>query len=126
MAVKFIVTHGYVQYGNHRKLPRRGECELCNAVRPLIFEHCHLHGWIRGMACQPCNGLLRAAEAGTCIVPRQAGHLANCPECPRAGTWLARVPKSECVTGCLDGLLWVGYLGRFMPCPACPAGGDRR
>ena len=138
MAVKFVVTHGYVRYGRHHGLPRDGECELCNVAEILIFEHCHMHGWIRGMACQRCNSHLRAAEAGTRITLRQANHLANCLDCPRAAAWMAGarpvpipppIPPVEdagtrCPAGCSGGLLYLRSLCRLVPCPACKNRGD--
>lgn len=128
MAVKFIVTHGYIRYGGHRGLPRIGNCELCSAEQLLlVFDHCHAHGWIRGRTCQPCNMLLPAAETGIVVTDVQAGHLANCPECPAAAIWLAgKVPRrqvpSRCPADCSNGLLYLRSLGRLAACPVCSGG----
>lgn len=139
LAVKFIVTHGYIKYGSHRKwnpargawetvMSRDGVCELCNVEQPLIFDHCHAHGWIRGRTCQPCNLMLPAAECGDVVTALQAGHLANCPECPGIADWLAgwRMPcrqvPERCPAGCSNGLLFLRSLARLVKCPACTSG----
>lgn len=54
----------------------------------LIYEHCHLHRWVRGIACQSCNNALipvehgwaAAAGPGRAITVLRA-YLANCPDC---------------------------------------------
>ena len=127
MAVKFIVTYGYIRYGSNSRpgLPRTGSCELCNTAQPLVFDHCHAHGWIRGRTCQPCNLMLPFAEAGDVVTALQAGHLANCPDCPGVADWLAgwRMPRpSRCPAGCTNGLLFLRSLAKLAKCPACTSG----
>jgi Recombination endonuclease VII len=35
---------------------RRGTCQLCcHRELPLIHDHCHAHGWLRGHICLSCN-----------------------------------------------------------------------
>lgn len=34
---------------------RTGECEICNEVVPLVVDHCHISGNLRGRLCSPCN-----------------------------------------------------------------------
>ena len=127
MTVKFIVTYGYVQYADVGGYPRGDTCEMCGTAGPgrrrgghdYVFDHCHAHGWVRGIACQMCNLLLPAAEAGMVITPRQANHLANCPDCPRADVWMAVHGHPRCPAGCSDGLLFLRSLRRLVPCPAC-------
>ena len=56
----FIARHGLVQYGRTRRgrYARRGPCELGlhqSPAFPLVFDHCALHGWVRGVICQGCN-----------------------------------------------------------------------
>jgi hypothetical protein len=74
----FIETHGLVKYGR-RNLPKTGICELCNAVAPpaTVFDHCHLHGWIRGEICIRHNLLL-----ASCPEPWMAEYPRHCPGCP--------------------------------------------
>jgi hypothetical protein len=57
------------------------------AARTLMFDHCHVHGWVRGLVCHDCNVLLGAADAGrlTADDPPWASVLMayrrNCPDC---------------------------------------------
>ena len=34
---------------------RTGECDICGEVVPLVVDHCHTSGNIRGRLCGPCN-----------------------------------------------------------------------
>jgi len=34
---------------------RTGECDICGDVVPLVVDHCHTTGSIRGRICSPCN-----------------------------------------------------------------------
>jgi hypothetical protein len=130
MAVKFIVTYGYIQYADVRTYPRGDTCEICGATgckggrarQDYVFDHCHAHGWVRGITCQPCNVMLPSAETGEVITPRQANHLANCPDCPHAAAWMAVRVRPRCPAGCSNGLLYLRSLGRLVACPACSGG----
>jgi Recombination endonuclease VII len=67
----FIERHGLVQYSKTRyrgtarwrdrpRYERTGPCELCDAGERycgpfLVFDHCCLHGWVRGVICQSWN-----------------------------------------------------------------------
>lgn len=56
-------------------------------ARPLMFDHCHVHGWVRGLACHDCNVLLGAADAGRLAAgdstwaPAVLAFRLNCPDC---------------------------------------------
>lgn len=51
----------------------------------LVVDHCHLHGFARGLLCKPCNARLAILDAGTTEpTPREAFYLGNCPECRKA------------------------------------------
>jgi hypothetical protein len=53
----------------------------------LVFDHCHAHGWVRGLVCVPCNNRLMHVETGLgpdlpeWQLPALAAHLMKCPEC---------------------------------------------
>jgi hypothetical protein len=53
----------------------------------LVFDHCHAHGWVRGLVCVPCNNRLMHIETGLRPDPPEwqhpalAAHLVKCPEC---------------------------------------------
>lgn len=48
-----------VRYGEHVKAEPGTLCELCNApsLKPRT-DHCHAHGWVRGVLCPRCNTLM--------------------------------------------------------------------
>lgn len=69
-------------------------CEMtgCTASGPypqLVFDHCHRHGWVRGMLCNSCNvkvGRIESVMLIEGIVMNVSGtsyasFLANCPDC---------------------------------------------
>lgn len=58
----FIDDNGIVQYdrdGKRRRSwikPSQRVCEMCGAADgKIVADHCHLHGWVRGWLCEPCN-----------------------------------------------------------------------
>lgn len=60
-------------------------CVLCGSRRTdLVVDHCHEHGYARGLLCGSCNGRLAALDAGAAPTPREAFYLGNCPECRKA------------------------------------------
>ena len=93
----FIERHGLVRYarGLGARYPREGPCEIgiCRAydievkASRLVFDHCHAHGWVRGLVCVPCNNRLMHIETGLRPEPPEwqhpalAAHLMKCPEC---------------------------------------------
>ena len=54
----------------------------------LVFDHCHAHGWVRGLICMACNNALIGLDHGRGSVHRGAelaallAYLGNCPDCP--------------------------------------------
>jgi hypothetical protein len=54
----------------------------------LVFDHCHRHGWVRGLIRMACNNALITLENQGWSVHRGAvlealgTYLGNCPECP--------------------------------------------
>lgn len=92
----FVARHGLVKYRPTlgRQYPRHGVCEICG--RPpvgkphLLFEHCHAHGWVRGLVCNWCNDNLGFLENGQTsraayradLLPKLTEYRRNCPDCP--------------------------------------------
>jgi hypothetical protein len=58
-------------------------CVLCGSRRTdLVVDHCHPHGYSRGLLCGSCNSRLAALDAGTATpTPKETFYLGNCPEC---------------------------------------------
>lgn len=107
----FVAVFGHVEYDvmmsgaltRWREAYRRQvACEIpgCDTgSTKLQFDHCHLHGWIRGVLCGSHNTRLGHAESvmdlegitidlsQTCYGP----HLANCPGC--SGTRVIILPR---------------------------------
>jgi hypothetical protein len=59
---------------------------LPDLPRPLVFDHCHLHGWVRGLVCPECNNRIASLETrhegGSDITAAVLfGYLENCPGC---------------------------------------------
>ena len=89
----FVVRHGLVQYrpSQLRKYSRDGLCEVCDRAprgKPiLLFDHCHAHGWIRGLVCNWCNDEIgfyengREPSLGYRYLDRILKFLRNCPGC---------------------------------------------
>lgn len=92
----FVARHGLVQYKPYRlrKYSRQGLCEICGSAplgKPmLLFDHCHEHGWIRGLICNCCNDQVAFIENGWKrrirleVTSRYPEYRRNCPDC-RAG-----------------------------------------
>lgn len=106
----FIGRFGVVRWDRHmgRRYPRDGVCEICwrttaevaadfagryppgddrNAhLRALMFDHCHAHGWVRGLLCLGCNNdmvLYDKSVGRPRFASRCAAHARRCPDCAR-------------------------------------------
>jgi hypothetical protein len=74
----------------------------------FVFDHCHAHGWIRGIVCASCNGKMRnvdlrmdytekyiRVQPDSSLIeielptPSYAGHWEKCPDCRMNGPWTA-------------------------------------
>lgn len=74
----------------------------------FVFDHCHEHGWIRGVICASCNGKMRNvdlrmeySEVQTIgfdddypielelPTPAYNRHWEKCPDCRKTGPWTA-------------------------------------
>jgi hypothetical protein len=89
----FVLRHGRVKWTPTlgREYVRAGLCEICGrapAGKPiLLFDHCHAHGWVRGLLCNFCNDQLGFYESGqihrcrASLVERFPAYLQNCAGC---------------------------------------------
>jgi len=114
----FIERHGLVRWtkGIGARYPRDGSCEVCGVTAAdlqarysaagytetarrhftrLVFDHCHEHGWVRGLLCLPCNNDLAILERGqrggelpsigTRPLLLLIAHYRKCPDCQVPG-----------------------------------------
>jgi hypothetical protein len=61
----------------------------------LVFDHCHQHGWVRGLICMGCNNDLAlfepeprsewAAQASGALLALVTAYRAHCPDCHALG-----------------------------------------
>jgi phage FluMu protein Com len=108
----FVDEYGLVQYRPAMHYPHTGSCEIsgCSVLRvsfagekgrsagswsvsdrensPLYLDHCHAHGWIRGLVCASCNSVIRHLDKQGYLLRyrvtlREAyrAYLNQCPDC---------------------------------------------
>lgn len=81
-----------VRYGEHARIAPGTACLMCRTQpeRP-VMDHCHEHGWTRGVLCMRCNALMASVDRRvmpsanrlTGTVPTEAiAHAHRCPDCP--------------------------------------------
>lgn len=81
-----------VRYGEHVNANPGTPCLLCSDPSPLPrTDHCHAHGWVRGVLCPRCNTLMafidrRATLRESTVTPpltlaALVAHAARCPDC---------------------------------------------
>ena len=76
-----------VRYGEHAPAPAGAPCEACGVTPPAaVTDHCHKHGWVRGILYVQCNANMALIDRGLLPRVQQAAALATfarrCPECP--------------------------------------------
>lgn len=62
-------------------------CQICGTVtvQPII-DHCHVHGWTRGVLCVLCNSVMARVDADLSTAhARELFYRDNCPDCRRDG-----------------------------------------
>lgn len=58
----------------------------------LVFDHCHVHGWVRGIVCMACNNALgnqelrdvylaKQRDGGSAEAAAMLVYLVKCPDC---------------------------------------------
>ena len=81
-----------VRYGEHVIAEPGTPCLLCDDPSPLPrTDHCHAHGWVRGVLCPRCNTLMafidrrmtlrKSAVAPPLTLAALVAHAARCPDC---------------------------------------------
>lgn len=102
----FVYLYGHVEYRHvmadkqaRADILSRSACEVHaqHSRTDLVFDHCHDHGWVRGVVCHSCNvklGQVDAARklAGIAVVPGNTGFgriIASCPGgIENIGAWM--------------------------------------
>jgi hypothetical protein len=74
-------------------------CVLCGRVTDYpVIDHCHAHGYTRGVVCTPCNARLGHVDAAPDTATKEeAFHRDNCPNCRRisGGLVVTPAPKTQ-------------------------------
>lgn len=115
----YIRDFGQVQYSEGMFFPPDSSCEVCDTAdcRRMV-DHCHKHGWVRGVVCNRCNQVLRGVDRGLRAASRYTGHWHNCLDCCKIG-W----PPAPPCWNCRDGLVWLAAVARMGKCPVCRGAG---
>jgi hypothetical protein len=80
------MSEALVQYVQVRILPG-ATCVACGAAGPLERDHCHEHGWVRGIVCRPCNRHLHLIDRRLLqpvkedLLAAQLSVRNRCPDC---------------------------------------------
>ena len=51
------------------------ECVICGADGPLVVDHCHITGVIRGLLCSRCNSVIGMVEENVAILRKMIDYL---------------------------------------------------
>lgn len=70
-----------VERYNEMVSEQQGGCLLCGREKPLVVDHCHKNGHVRGLLCASCNYFLGVLEDDTWVA--------------RARKYLSRAPNSS-------------------------------
>lgn len=72
-----------------------GVCYICRRAtgrrKKLAVDHDHKTGYVRGLLCSPCNGMLAHARDDIEMFERAAGYLAS----PPAHEYIGKVKPNE-------------------------------
>jgi hypothetical protein len=127
----FIERHGLIKYGSGLPaLPRPRWCEICKSPDHVAYQldHCHAHGWVRGVLCSVCNRQMRNVDAGRMpLMSPWMEHWNRCPDCLKIGE-VPPQPRERrrrfrgplMCAGCGgNGVIWLPSVGRMADCPIC-------
>ena len=53
------------------------KCLICTKVKPLVVDHCHSEGHIRGLLCAQCNSVLGMAYDDVAILTAAINYLSS-------------------------------------------------
>ncbi len=98
-------TQTYEEYTRQRKQKLTGPCQikLCSRVSKRFYmDHCHIHGYIRGVVCPSCNSAMKRIDK----IMRAHGSLTFNTRVLNGLTRWANVPPSS-------------YLHHWDRCPGC-------
>lgn len=77
-----------VRYGEHAAAEPGTPCAICGDPSPLPrTDHCHAHGWVRGVLCPRCNTLMAFIDrratlrASAITLAALVAYAACCPDC---------------------------------------------
>lgn len=77
-----------IKYEDHPKAQAGDACSVCNEITDLpVVDHCHEHGWARGVVCPSCNQAMAAIDRrrGISKAPERLvaliKHFSHCPDC---------------------------------------------
>ena len=56
---------------------RIGECSICKNTMPLVVDHCHTTGLVRGFICSACNSMLGYSRDNTKTLKAAIAYLEN-------------------------------------------------
>ena len=80
LAVKLIRSRS-IQYKDIRgaadSLKLKGECQICTRDGPLVIDHDHHTGVVRGLLCSRCNSMLGFAKDSIDILSDSISYLEN-------------------------------------------------
>lgn len=54
---------------------RGGKCDICSEVRPLVVDHCHATGRVRGLLCNGCNSTIGFARDNVRVLENAIAYL---------------------------------------------------
>jgi hypothetical protein len=52
-------------------------CQICKELKPLVVDHCHTTGLVRGLVCSACNSVLGYAKDKTDTLNNAINYLRN-------------------------------------------------
>lgn len=77
---------------------RKDPCIICASTWRTVVDHCHEHGWVRGVLCQGCNHRMGCADAGKpgyAEDERHVTHRLRCAQCAHPDATVLPETKTE-------------------------------